>query len=115
MFNASGKDGSLGGGKIVSLYEDTKDTLWAIGKNGIWKWKPGPPKFYPLPFGTDYLVGITEDDAGKLLIGMEGGIRRFFDGKSRRFRCPAACRLFPPEQCSATMTAASGSLCTMRA
>ena len=90
----SGKDGSLGGGKIVSLYEDTKDTLWAIGKNGIWKWKPGPPKFYPLPFGTDHLVGITEDDTGKLLIGMEGGIRRFFDGQLETFSLPSSVQSF---------------------
>ncbi len=90
----SGKDGNLGGGKIVSLYEDTKDSLWAIGKNGIWKWKPGPPKFYPLPFGTDYLVGITEDDTGKLLIGMAGGIRRFFDGQLETFSLPSSVQPF---------------------
>lgn len=83
-----GKDGSLGEGWIVSLYEDRKGNLWANGKNGIWRWKPGPPKFYPLPIGPDYLDGIAEDDAGKLLIGMEGGIRRFLDGKIEAYSLP---------------------------
>lgn len=89
-----GKDGSLGVGWIVSLYEDRRGDLWAIGKNGIWKWKPGPPKFYPLPFGADYLDGIGEDDSGKLLIGIDGGIRRFFDGKIEPYPLPDKVRPF---------------------
>ncbi len=84
----NGMGGSPGWGKIVSLYEDRKGNLWAIGKNGVWRWRPGPPKFYPLPFGSDYLDGIAEDDAGKLLIGIEGGIRRFLDGKIETFPLP---------------------------
>ena len=62
-----GEDGSLsGGGWIVSLYEDRKGILWAVAKLGIWKWKPGPPQFYPLPIGADVLDGVVEDDSGKL-------------------------------------------------
>jgi len=88
-----GKDGSLGGGRaIVSVYEDRRGNLWAVAKNGIWRWKPGPPKFYPLRIGpvngTGYLEGIAEDADGKLLIGMQGGIRRFFDGQTESYPLP---------------------------
>jgi ligand-binding sensor domain-containing protein/signal transduction histidine kinase len=88
-----GKDGSLrGGGAIVSLYEDRKDNLWAVAKSGIWRWKPGPPKFYPLRIGpvngAGYLEGIAEDADGKLLVGMQGGIRRFVDGKTESYPLP---------------------------
>ena len=89
-----GKDGSLGGGWIVSLYEDSKGTLWALGGKGIWRWKPGPPKFYPLPIAPDNLHGITEDNTGRLLIGIEGGIRRFSDGKLETYSLPSRMQPF---------------------
>jgi ligand-binding sensor domain-containing protein/signal transduction histidine kinase len=89
-----GEDGSLGEGWIASLFEDKKGELWAIGKGGIWRWRPGPAKFYPLPFGPDYLDGIAEDDTGKLLIGIGGGIRRFFDGKSEAYPLPSKVQPF---------------------
>jgi signal transduction histidine kinase/ligand-binding sensor domain-containing protein len=91
-----GKDGSLAaGGLIVSLYEDREGDLWAVAGSGIWKWKPGPPKFYPLSIGSDYLDGIAEDDAGGLLIGMKGGIRRFSDGKTGAYPLPAGAQAVP--------------------
>src|SRR6185295_15936646 len=43
----SGDDGTLGRGAF-GLYEDSKGNLWAGVKDGVWHWKPGPPKFYPL-------------------------------------------------------------------
>ena len=95
-----GKDGILGGGRaIVSVYEDRRGNLWAVAKNGIWRWKPGPPKFYPLRIGpvngTGYLEGIAEDADGKLLIGMQGGVRRFFDGKTEAYPLPSRLQPFP--------------------
>ena len=85
-----GKDGSLGGGRaIVSVYEDRQGNLWAVAKNGIWRWRPGPPKFYPLPIGpvygsgNGYIEGIAEDETGKLLIGMKGGILVVLRRKNR--------------------------------
>lgn len=89
-----GEDGSLGEGWIVSLYEDKKGALWAVGKNGIWRWKPGSPKFYPMPFGSDYLDGLSEDDNGKLLIGMQGGIRSFIDGRVEAYPLPGKVQPF---------------------
>src|SRR5215472_312137 len=40
-----GEDGSLGNG-VRGLYEDTSGSLWAGVVDGLWRWKPGPPKFY---------------------------------------------------------------------
>src|SRR6266566_7332603 len=37
------------GENVSSLYEDSKGTLWAGVKDGVWRWKPGPSKFYSLP------------------------------------------------------------------
>src|SRR6266700_4254390 len=30
---------------VYALYEDSKDNLWAGVSNGLWRWRPGPPKF----------------------------------------------------------------------
>jgi PAS domain S-box-containing protein len=90
-----GNDGSLNrGGFVASMYEDAKGTVWAIAMDGIWRWRPGPPEFYPLPFGIDETHGITEDDAGNLLLGLAGGIRRFHDGKTEAFRLPGKLQPF---------------------
>src|SRR6266436_9244856 len=43
-----GDDGSLGRGAF-NLYEDSNGNLWAGVKDGLWRWRPGPPKFYSLP------------------------------------------------------------------
>ena len=43
-----GEDGSLGRG-VLSLYEDSGGNLWAGAATGLWRWKPGPPKLYPMP------------------------------------------------------------------
>ena len=34
---------------VVSLYEDRKANLWVGVRTGVWRWKPGPPTFIPLP------------------------------------------------------------------
>ena len=84
-----GNDASLDrGGWINELYEDRRGTLWAVARYGIWRWRPGLPEFYPLPFGIDGLDGVAEDNAGNLLIGLNGGIRRFSDGKVQPFLLP---------------------------
>jgi PAS domain S-box-containing protein len=90
-----GDDGSLSrGGWIAQTYEDAKGTVWAVARYGIWRWRPGPPEFYPLPFGIDATKGIMEDDAGNLLLGLSGGIRRFHDGKTEAFRLPGKLQPF---------------------
>src|SRR5579864_2414278 len=62
---------------VYALYEDSKGNLWAGVKDGVWRWKPGPPKFYSLPGEADGIQAICEDADGALLVGWQGGIYRF--------------------------------------
>src|SRR5208337_4750549 len=59
-----GEDGSLGRG-LGPLYEDSGDNIWAGAPAGLWRWKPGPPKLYPMP---EWPTGFIEGDDGALLI-----------------------------------------------
>src|SRR5882672_6231269 len=76
-----GADGSLGWGAL-SLYEDSKGSLWVGSDGGFWHWKPGRPKFYSLGTITTAVPSFAEDNDGALLIAAQGmGIRLFVDGK----------------------------------
>src|SRR5207247_1631550 len=33
----------------ASFYEDRKGNLWVGVSSGVWKWKPEPQQFYPVP------------------------------------------------------------------
>jgi len=76
-----GEDGALGNG-VLRVYEDSKGNLWAGVRTGLWRWKPGPPKFYPLAGESYGIHGLGEGDDGALLIAMRGRVARFVDGKS---------------------------------
>jgi ligand-binding sensor domain-containing protein/signal transduction histidine kinase len=82
-----GENGELGRG-VISLYEDSKGNLWAAVKNGLWRWKPGPPKLYPLSVEPDSIQGLCEDDRGALLLGLRDGIRRLVDEKVEAYPLP---------------------------
>lgn len=58
--------------------------------NGLWKWKPGPPRFYSVPGEVDGIQALTEDTDGALLVGWKGGIYRFVDGKTESYPLPGA-------------------------
>ena len=73
-----GADGSFGRG-VDCLYEDSRGNLWVGVAKGLWRWKPGPPKFYQLP-GELNLLGVGEDD-GTLLIGTDAVIKGLSDDK----------------------------------
>ena len=75
-----GGDGGLGLG-IFGFYEDTLQNLWVGTNNGFWRWKPGPPQFFPAPPDTYGIRGLGEDDEHALLISVKGGIRRFMNGR----------------------------------
>ncbi|MBV8673911.1 MAG: hypothetical protein JOZ33_10790, partial [Acidobacteriaceae bacterium] len=60
------------GNAVYSLYEDSRGTLWVGAVNGLWRWKPGPPEFFPTP---DRILSLGEDQGGRLLLLMRGGIR----------------------------------------
>ncbi|HEY5885243.1 MAG TPA: two-component regulator propeller domain-containing protein, partial [Pyrinomonadaceae bacterium] len=79
-----GDDGVLGRG-AYNLFEDSKGNLWAGMKDGVWRYRPGPPKFYPLAGEPDGIQGIGEDVDGTLLIGWKGGIHKFVDGKTEPY------------------------------
>src|SRR6266851_1278133 len=86
-----GEDGSLGHG-AGPLYEDSRGNLWVGAQTGLWRWKPGPPKLYPVPYpllGTSSQT-VNESDDGALLIATEGGIRRLVDGKAEAYSLPGA-------------------------
>jgi signal transduction histidine kinase/ligand-binding sensor domain-containing protein len=79
-----GDDGKLGRGAF-NLFEDSKRNLWLGVKNGLWRFRPGPPQFYPLAGEPDGIQGIGEDVDGTLLVGWKGGIHRFLDGKTEPY------------------------------
>ncbi len=79
--HCEGEDGSLGGG-VFGLYEDSSGSLWAGVMNGLWRWKPGSAKFYPLPGQRNGIRALAEDADGALLIAMPDGIRRLVGKKA---------------------------------
>lgn len=87
----SGGDGTLGRGAF-NLFEDSKGNLWAGVKNGLWRWNPGPPKFYPLAGEPDGIQAIGEDSDGVLLVGWKGGVHRFVDGNTQPYPLPGQLR-----------------------
>ena len=90
-------DGALGRG-VVSLYEDSKGDLWAGVENGLWRWKPGPPEFYPLPGEPNGIWVLGEDSEDALLIARHGGIHRFVDGKTEAYPLSSAVGKFDTQR-----------------
>jgi signal transduction histidine kinase/ligand-binding sensor domain-containing protein len=84
-----GEDGTLGRGAF-NLYEDSKGNLWAGVLDGLWQWKPGPPKFYSLAGEPDGIQAFSEDTDGALLVGWRGGIYRFVEGKTEPYSLHSA-------------------------
>jgi len=75
-----GSDGALGNG-ITGLYEDSHDVLWVVGRDGVWRWRPGHPSFYNMPFGPDAVQNLSEADDGTPLIPLRGRLGRLGGGK----------------------------------
>ena len=74
-----GGDRSLGSGPF-DLFEDSRGALWLGVENGLWRWKPGPPVFYPIFNGPYGIQGIAEDEQGGLLISLRDRVARFKEG-----------------------------------
>jgi len=83
-----GEDGRFGRG-VASFCEDGQGNLWAAALTGLWRWKPGPPKLYPLP---DLPNDIGEDENGALLIATRSGIGQLADGKVQPYPLPGVGR-----------------------
>jgi len=75
-----GEDGSLGRA-VMGLSEDSKGNLWVGTESGLWRWKPGQATFYSLPGGANGIRSLGEDIDGTLLVGWNGALQRFIDGK----------------------------------
>jgi signal transduction histidine kinase/ligand-binding sensor domain-containing protein len=88
-----GADGTLGHG-VFGLYEDTRGTLWVGVWNGLWRWKPGPSHFYPMPGELDSIQAFSEDRDGALLFTTREGIRRFVGGRAKPYPLPGMAQDF---------------------
>jgi signal transduction histidine kinase/ligand-binding sensor domain-containing protein len=92
-----GEDGSLGAG-VASLYEDSGGNLWVGARTGLWRWRPGPPKLYPMPDRESVAQGLIEDDNATLLIGTLGGLRQLVDRKAEAYPLPGSGLRFKPQK-----------------
>ncbi len=84
-----GEDGSFGS-FVFSLCE-SRGHVWAAANNGLWRWRPGPSKLYPLPSPTTQITDLIEGDNGAVWAAMRRrGIVQFFDGKAEVNPLPAS-------------------------
>src|SRR5262249_31221870 len=86
-------EGTLGRGAF-NLYVDSQGNLWAGVKDGLWLWRPGPPKFYSLAGEPDGIQALAEDANGALLIGWHGGLHRLVNGKPELYPLSGFARPF---------------------
>ena len=89
-----GEDGRFGFG-VTPLYEDSAGNVWAGAMNGLWRWKPGPPKLYPMPDPAQRIYGITESEDGGILVAKRSGITKLRNGKTEAYPTPVALRFQP--------------------
>jgi len=93
-----GEDGSLGKW-VVFLFEDSRKNVWASTATGLWRWKPGPPKLYPMPSPImSTQQSLIEDDRGALLISTSSGIKQFVNGKIEAYSLPSVGRQLKPNK-----------------
>src|SRR5262249_28524539 len=84
----------LGNGP-TRLYIDSKGAVWAGVLNGLWRWKPGPPKFFSFPGQPNGVQALVDDADGNLLIGLEGRVARFIGEKTAMaYTLPGVARQF---------------------
>lgn len=103
-----GEDGVLGNG-VRGLYEDRGRNLWVGVQDGLWQWKPGPPKFYPESGSGNGIEGLAETVDGSLLFGPRTGVKRLVGGKIEAYSLPGIGSSSRPHCCSARAMAISGS------
>ena len=74
--------GGVGHG-VLGLYKDGKGNLWVGLETGVWRWRPGPPKFYAVPgLLNGRMQGMADGEDGALLIATTGAVMRLADGKA---------------------------------
>ncbi len=88
-----GEDGGAGAG-VTTIYLDSGGTLWAGAMTGVWRWKPGPPKFFPIAGLAQRTYALLENDDGGILIARRDGITKLKNGSFEPYS-PAAGLQFP--------------------
>ena len=83
-----GEDGRFGSG-VTALHEDREGNLWAGGTTGLWRWKPGPPRLYPLENQAEEIHALSESDDGGILVARRSGITTLKNGKAEAYPLPA--------------------------
>jgi len=82
------------GSMIGTAYRDRMENIWVGTPAGVWRWSPGPPKFYSLP-GASGFDALAEDDDGTLLVARRGAIQRLANGHLELLaRLPTSTREF---------------------
>ena len=89
-----GEDGRFGSG-VTALYEDSGGNLWAGTMKGVWRWKPGPPKVYPMPDPDNPVNALIETDDGGILVTKDSGIAKLKNGKTQMVPLPAGLEFQP--------------------
>ena len=68
--------GGAFGSFVWGLSEDSSGALWAGAESGLWRWRPGPPRRYPMPHMR--ISDLTKGDDGRLLVAVNGsGLKQF--------------------------------------
>jgi signal transduction histidine kinase/ligand-binding sensor domain-containing protein len=89
-----GEDVRFGTG-VTLLYEDSRGNVWAVGTTGLWRCKPGPPKFYGIGDAAHSILALLESDDGGILIARHDGIIKLRNGKAEAFSVPAGTNIRP--------------------
>ncbi len=89
-----GKDGTLGT-YVGSLFEDFDGNLWVGAANGLWRWKPGPPKVYGGFEAMGMPNSVTDGDDHALIIASMTGLKTLVNGRLVKYPVPGERRFTP--------------------
>ena len=88
-----GQDGEFGA-SVVPEYEDHTGYLWVGAGSGLWRWKPGTPRRYPLPDMVS-TQNVLESENGVILIAVRAGIKQLVRDKIAEYPFPGGLRFQP--------------------
>lgn len=88
-------EGGEFGDRASSLYEDRAGNLWVGSQTGLWRWQPGPPKFYPLA-DFESSQGLAAGDNGTLLIAERKELKQLIGEQVVAYRLPVDGLRFQP-------------------